>query len=100
MKTSCGKTPDCPLSSAYYNDLTKTIQSVAPLAEAVTIPWLLVHGTADDIVLPKDTESIQAIKGDTVQVAMIEGAGHSFEEPNHTKQMVQVITAWMAKIAE
>ena len=42
--------PDCPLSSAFENDL-KGIHSTAPQAAQVTVPWLLVHGTEDDVVL-------------------------------------------------
>lgn len=47
--------PGCPLSSLFMEDLCQTIGSVAPKAEQVHVPWLLVHGTADDVVLPKDT---------------------------------------------
>ena len=48
--------PDCPLSSVFKNDL-KEIHSTAPQAAKIRVPWLLVHGTADDVVLIDDSRS-------------------------------------------
>ena len=89
----------CPLSSKFMHDLCETIGSVAPLVDSVTVPWLLVHGSADDVVLPQDTDQIQRIKGDAVHVVRIEGADHSFNEPAHKTQMTETVTAWLSKQA-
>lgn len=89
----------CPLSSRFMHDLCDTIGSVAPLAESVSVPWLLIHGSADDVVLPQDTDQIQRLKGDAVQVVRIEGADHSFNEPPHKAQMTEAVTAWLSKQA-
>ena len=70
---------ECPLSSEFMDDLCQRVKTVAPLAANIRIPWLLVHGTADDIVLPKDSEQIKAIKGDAVTLKTVSGADHSFE---------------------
>lgn len=86
----------CPLSSQFMRDLCQTIGNVAPLAESVTAPWLLVHGTADDVVLPKDTETVQALKGDAVKVVFVDGADHSFNEPAHKAQMTQTVVEWLS----
>lgn len=88
----------CPLSSKYMHDLCETIQSVAPLAKTITAPWLLLHGTADDVVLPKDTETVQSLKGDAVKVVFVEGADHSFNEPAHKAQMTEAVVAWLNKL--
>lgn len=85
----------CPLSSQYMRDLCETIGSVAPLVESIRIPWLLVHGTADDVVLPKDTETVQDIKGDAVTVVFVDGADHSFTQPAHKAQMTQEVVDWL-----
>ena len=49
--------PTCPLSQAYMDDLF-TIDTVEDLAVGIRVPWLLVHGTEDDVVLIDDSETI------------------------------------------
>jgi len=87
---------DCPLSSAFMHDLCETIGSVAPHAESVAVPWLLVHGSADDVVLPEDTDRIKSMKGDAVKVVRIDGADHSFNEPPHKAAMIKTVTDWLS----
>ncbi len=85
----------CPLSSAFMNNLCDEIVSLVPLVNSVTIPWLLLHGTADDVVLPKDTECVQALRGEAVDAVYVEGADHSFNEPAHKAQLTETITQWL-----
>ena len=91
--------PDCPLSSAFMVDLCDTIGNVTPQAEMVATPWLLVHGTADDVVLPADTESIASLRGDAVTAHFIEGADHSFNVPAHKHEMTALVVAWLTEVA-
>ncbi len=91
--------PDCPLSEAFMTDLCETIGSIAPLAPHITIPWLLVHGTADDVVLPADTETIARIRGAAVTARFIDGADHSFNNPEHQREMSRTVAQWLAKAA-
>lgn len=86
---------DCPLSAKFMHDLCQTIGNVAPLAEVISTPWLLVHGTDDDVVLPKDTDQVESLKGDAVKVVRIDGADHSFNEPAHKAVMAQEVVAWL-----
>ncbi len=88
---------DCPLSSQFMNDLCMTIGSVLPCAEKVRVPWLLLHGTADDVVLPKDTKAIESLKGSAVDVVFIEGADHSFNEAEHKAEMTRTVVDWFTK---
>lgn len=85
----------CPLSSAFMQDLCETIGSVAPQAAAVTVPWLLLHGTADDVVLPRDTELIRDLRGESVTVVWVEGADHSFSLPAHKSAMLEAVVPWL-----
>jgi alpha/beta superfamily hydrolase len=87
---------DCPLSSQFMQDLTETIGSVAPQVGQVKVPWLLVHGSADDVVLPKDTDQVETIKGEAVKVLRIEGADHSFNEAAHKTEMIQALVKWLS----
>lgn len=86
--------PDCPLSPQFMEDLCLTIRSVAPQAEQVSTAWLLIHGTADDVVLPKDSLQIQSIKGDSVDLISIDGADHSFSDPLHSAKMTLSVMEW------
>lgn len=87
---------DCPLSSTYMDDLCKTIVSVEPQVADVKVPWLLMHGSADDVVLPKDSEAVKSIKGDAVKHVVIDGADHSFNEPAHKEAMNSEVVAWLS----
>lgn len=88
---------DCPLSSAYMTDLTETVVNVSPAAEQVAVPWLLVHGTADDVVLPQDTEHIQILKQRFADVVFIDEADHVFSEPDHTATCTKTVTDWLRR---
>ena len=91
--------PDCPLSSAFMTDLCETIGNITPQTEKIDVPWLLVHGTADDVVLPADTETIAALRGGDVTVHFIDGADHSFNEPAHKSGMTRTVADWLSTVA-
>lgn len=90
---------DCPLSSAYMTDLTETVGNVSPAAEQITVPWLLVHGTADDVVLPRDTEHIQLLKQSFADIVFVEGADHGFNEPDHKTTVTNTVAEWLKRLA-
>lgn len=92
--------PDCPLSSAFMEDLCQTVVSVLPQAERISVPWLLVHGTADDVVLPKDSEAIKVLKGDAVTLVEVEGADHSFSEPQHRSAQTKAVVDWLNTVCQ
>ena len=85
----------CPLSSEFMKDLCDTIVTVEPLADCIATPWLLVHGTADDVVLPKDADFVKGLPGDAVEAVFVEGADHSFNQPTHKAQLTETIANWM-----
>ena len=87
---------DCPLSSAFMQDLCETVGTVAPQAEGIRVPWLLVHGTADDVVLPKDSQGLKARLGDRVDLVMIEGADHVFSGEAHMEEATRTVAEWLA----
>lgn len=92
--------PDCPLSSAFMEDLCETVVSVLPQAAQLSIPWLLVHGTADDVVLPKDSEAVKALKGDAVTLIRIDHADHSFSEPEHRSAQTKAVVDWLKTVCQ
>ncbi len=82
----------CPLSSTYMNDMA-SIGSIVDLGSAIKVPWLLLHGTEDDVVLIQDSIDIEAVATCEHKLITIEGADHSFSE--HMSAMTGPAVAWV-----
>jgi len=85
--------PACPLSQAYMDDMAR-IHSVVEFAPLIKVPWLLVHGTADDVVPVQDSRDILAGANEPKQLLEIPGANHVFAG-EATATMVQIVVAWV-----
>ncbi len=85
---------DCPLSSRYMNDMA-SIGSIVDLGSEINVPWILVHGTEDDVVLIQDSIDIEAHASCPHEFVKIEGADHSFSE--HLPLMTAPVVAWVQK---
>ncbi len=82
-----------PLSRTFVDDLT-LIGSTLPAVEAVTQPWLLIHGDADDLVPVQDgLDAFEAAVSEK-QWLEIAGAGHSFDESSYP-QIVSTMDRWL-----
>jgi len=75
---------DCPLSEAYMQDL-KSIGDILEAAAQVNQPWLLIHGTADDVVPPKDSRDAFEAANCRKELLEIPGAGHVFDEESYAR---------------
>ena len=84
---------ECPLSQAFMDDLCGLGTLVDKGAE-ITVPWLLVHGTEDDVVLIQDTHDIFEKANEPKQKLVIDGCDHVFSEPEHMTQMVEGAVSW------
>lgn len=73
---------DCPLSEAYVEDL-KTIGNTLEAASSVKQPWLLIHGSADDVVPVKDSRDAFDTAQGVKELIEIPGAGHVFGEESY-----------------
>jgi pimeloyl-ACP methyl ester carboxylesterase len=85
---------DCPLSQQYVDDMAQ-IDSVVELGAKIAVPWLLVHGSEDDVVPPGDATDIIARAPHGVEQVVIDGANHVFSE--HADQMVQIVVEWVQR---
>ncbi|NQW99946.1 alpha/beta fold hydrolase [bacterium] len=82
-----------PLSREFVEDLTMVGDTLSA-AEAVTQPWLLIHGDADDLVPVQDgRDAFDAATGEKKWLE-IPGAGHAFDESNYP-QIVAVMDQWL-----
>tara|TARA_Y100000588_G_C14273288_1_gene933290 strand:+ start:4565 stop:5296 length:732 start_codon:yes stop_codon:yes gene_type:complete len=86
----------CPLSQAFMDDLCQTVKTVIEQTDSVNVPWLLLHGSADDVVLPQDSIAIKERLGDRVDHHIIEGADHSFNDA-HRQEQLDVVVDWLSK---
>jgi pimeloyl-ACP methyl ester carboxylesterase len=75
------------------DDLT-LIGSTLPAVEAVTQPWLLVHGDADDLVPVQDGRDAFAAAVCEKEWLEIAGAGHSFDEASYPV-IVSTMDRWL-----
>lgn len=87
--------PECPLSQAYVDDLTQ-IGSTVDAAGAMEIPWLLVHGTLDDVVPFGDSEMAFAAAPEPKQFLVIEGEEHSFSDCSYP-QIIEAVDEWLRR---
>ncbi|MDX2226876.1 MAG: alpha/beta hydrolase [Verrucomicrobiae bacterium] len=85
----------CPLSQAYVDDMKK-IGNVLGQAASIKAPWLLVHGTEDDVVPPKDSEDIFARANEPKELAMIPGSNHVFSN-EACEKMCGLVVPWLKK---
>jgi pimeloyl-ACP methyl ester carboxylesterase len=85
----------CPLSQTYMDDMRR-IDSVADRGKRIRVPWLLVHGTDDDVVPIQDSKDILAKAGANAQFIEIPGSNHVFAD-EHCAAMISKVVAWVAK---
>lgn len=83
---------DCPLAQKYVDDMNQ-IDSVVELGAQVRVPWLLVHGSEDDVVPIEESYDIIAKANQPNELFVIEGSNHVFSE--HTEVMVEKVVAWV-----
>lgn len=85
---------NCPLSQKFVDDLTQ-IGDTLSAAEALPQPWLLIHGSEDDIVPTQDGRDAYEAATSVKQWLEIPGEGHSFSELSYP-QIAQAVDAWLS----
>ena len=70
------------------------IGTVLDAAPKIKVPWLLVHGTEDDVVPIQDSKDILIRAGTDTRFIPIKGANHVFAG-EHTRLMVDTVVAWV-----
>ena len=85
---------DHPISENFVADL-KLIGDILATAATVTQPWLLIHGSADELVPVQDGRAAYAAAVCRKQWLEIDGAGHSFDETTYPR-IVDAVDAWLS----
>ena len=86
---------DCPLSSAYVNDLT-TIDTVIGKATDIHVPWLLIHGDADDVVPIEESREIFAQANEPKEILELPGVNHVFADAG-CEPMTNAVVGWLTQ---
>ena len=89
--------PECPLSQAFVDDMNN-ISSVIEFATHVKIPWLLVHGEADDVVPIEESREIFERANEPKELFEIPRCDHVFDaevDPDALPAMVSKVSEWV-----
>ena len=84
---------NCPLSQRYMDDMAQ-IGSVIEQGAKVRVPWLLVHGSEDDVVPMQDSLDILERANQPKELVKLAGANHVFAG-EHTNPMVNKVVNWV-----
>lgn len=87
--------PACPLSQKFMDDMQCTGDLFDEVGQ-VAVPWLLIHGTADDVVLIEDSRDAYDTAEEPKRLVEIQGAEHSFDEKTYPK-VIGETADWLEK---
>ncbi len=84
-----------PIKYRFYEDGLS--YDVYKTAEKVSAPTLILHGDGDDVVpLSQSQELVKHLNGEK-ELAIVHGASHRFEEPEHFEQVFNTVVGFMIK---
>jgi alpha-beta hydrolase superfamily lysophospholipase len=84
--------PECPWGPALLED-ARRIDTVLPQAAQVAVPWLLVHGDADELVPHHDSLDAIAAAGGRPTLVTLAGVDHRFN--GALQQVVDAVVSWL-----
>ena len=85
----------CPLSQEFVNEMVQ-IKSVLPRASGIQIPWLLIHGTNDDVIPISESLSLILNFEKTRELVEIDGADHLFSG-NVINDVTEYVVDWLGR---
>ena len=86
--------PECPWSPRLLEDAAQ-IGSVTPQAAAVRVPWLLVHGDADELVPYPDSLDAMAAAGHRPELVTLPGIDHRFT--GAFDAVIDAVVPWLGR---
>lgn len=84
---------DCPLSQAFVDDMNK-IDNVFAKTEKIEVPWLILHGDADDVVPVEEGKKMYASAYEPKELVIIPGADHLFSGDTLVP-MTEAVISWL-----
>jgi pimeloyl-ACP methyl ester carboxylesterase len=86
--------PACPWNRNLEED-ARRIGSLTDVARGIHIPWLLVHGTADELVPLQDSVDARTAAGGRPELVTIEAADHRFTGAH--RALLQAVVPWIER---
>ncbi len=83
----------CPLGEDLRTDLL-SIGSTLPQASTLNIPWLIVHGSEDEIVRVQDSVDLSEAADGRAELSILEGVDHSFSAEG-LPAMLERVAPWI-----
>lgn len=87
--------PQCPFNEALRADF-HALHSLVDRAPSISVRWLLVHGTADDIVGVEHSRDMHAEANAPAELVELEGVDHSFTGEGLPK-MIDTVVPWLVR---
>jgi fermentation-respiration switch protein FrsA (DUF1100 family) len=84
---------ECPLSQAFVDDMNK-IDNVLAKTEKVEVPWLILHGDADDVVPVEEGREIYQAAYEPKDLIILEGVDHVYSGDGLEK-MTSAVVGWL-----
>lgn len=79
----------CPLSQEHVDDF-RGIGDLFDEVGQISVPWLLVHGTADDVILPEDSRDAYDTAEEPKRLVEIKDAAHTFDESSYPRVVAEI----------
>jgi pimeloyl-ACP methyl ester carboxylesterase len=83
----------CPFGAALDSDL-RGLGALADKASSISMPWLIVHGTADETVPLQHSLDLHECAPERSELVELEGVDHSFTGDG-MQRMVDVVVPWL-----
>jgi uncharacterized protein len=87
--------PGCLLSKQMAEDLKET-HDLFDEVSRISVPYLLAHGTADDVILPEDSRDAYDTAEEPKRLVELPEADHSFTEKEYPI-LVREIDSWLGQ---
>lgn len=97
---------ELPISPAYWRNAVanEARLDIQRAAAAVTAPWLIIHGRADDTVKADEARALRDASGGRAELLLVDGAGHTFgaahpleNRPAELDFVTNATVRWFAK---
>jgi alpha-beta hydrolase superfamily lysophospholipase len=69
----------------------KTTLNIEAAAGRIKLPWLIIHGTADETVPSSEAEHLHSLSKGSSTIRLIEGANHGFDAKHPLTEIPQVL---------
>lgn len=79
----------------FFEDVVR--HDVVGAAARITAPWLILHGSADEVVPVGDARDLYANAAGPKELKVIAGADHRFTREDHLEELIRDATIWFKK---